>query len=82
MTEAATVPVIAPSSAPTRITEYANPPRNGPNSCPIVSSSSSASPQRSRIAPMKVKNGIDSSSWFEAMPKMRSGSACSRTKSK
>ncbi len=35
-------------------------------------------PERSRIRPMKVKNGIASSVSFCMMPKMRSGSACSR----
>ena len=76
MTEAATVPVMAPSTAPTRITAYARPPRAGPNNCPNPSSKSSARPQRSKIAPMKVKNGIASSSSFDMMPKTRSGIAC------
>src|SRR4030095_17009241 len=34
MTDAATVPVIAPRMAPTKITAYDKPPRTGPNSCP------------------------------------------------
>ena len=33
-------------------------------------------PERSRISPMNVKNGIASSVSFCMMPKMRSGSAC------
>src|SRR5205814_7348336 len=57
MTDAATTPVVAASSAPTKITAYARPPRKGPNSCPIVSSRSSAMPLRSRISPMNVKKG-------------------------
>ena len=32
-------------------------------------------PLRSRISPMKVKNGIASSVSFDMIPKMRSGSA-------
>ena len=31
---------------------------------------------------MKVKNGIDSSNWLPAIPKIRSGNAWSKTKSK
>ena len=61
MTEAATTPVVAASNAPTRITAYANPPRTVPNTWPTVSSRSSAMPDRSRMRPMNVKNGIASS---------------------
>ena len=35
ITDAATVPVIAPRIAPTKITAYDMPPRTGPNNCPI-----------------------------------------------
>ena len=77
ITEAATTPVVAASSAPTKITARAKPPRTGPNSWPMVSSRSSAMPLRSRIRPMSVKNGIANSVSFCMMPKMRSGSACS-----
>ena len=58
MTDAATTPVVAASSAPTKITAYDSPPRTVPNSWPIVSSRSSAMPERSSTSPMKVKNGI------------------------
>ena len=75
MTEAATTPVVAASRAPTKITAKARPPRTGPKSCPIVSSRSSAIPDRSRISPMKVKNGIASSTSLDIVPKTRSGRA-------
>jgi len=61
MTDAATTPVVAASSAPTSTAAKAKPPRTGPKSWPIVSSRSSAMRDRSRIRPMKVKNGIASS---------------------
>ncbi len=77
ITDAATTPVVAASSAPTKITAYARPPRIGPNSWPIVSSRSSAIPLRSRISPMKVKNGTASSVSLDITPQIRSGSACS-----
>src|SRR5579859_6724621 len=82
ITEAATVPVIAPRIAPTAMTAYPRPPRTGPKSWPRPSSRSSARPQRSRIAPISVKNGIASSVSFAMMPNTRSGSACIRLKSK
>jgi hypothetical protein len=75
ITEAATTPVVAASSAPTKITAKARPPRSGPKSCPMVSSRSSAMPERSRISPMKVKKGMASKVSLLMMPKMRSGSA-------
>ena len=78
ITDAATTPVVAASIAPTRITAKARPPRIGPNSWPMVSSKSSAMPDRSRIRPMKVKNGIASSVSFCMMPNMRSGRLCKK----
>src|SRR3990167_1716491 len=78
ITDAATTPVVAASSAPTKITASARPPRMGPNSCPMVSSRSSAIPLRSNMSPMSVKNGMASKVSFCMMPKMRSGTACSR----
>jgi len=65
MTEAATTPVVAARIAPTKMTAKARPPRTGPNNWPIVSSSSSAIPLRSRIKPMKVKKGIARSVSFD-----------------
>ncbi len=47
------------------MTAYERPPRRPPNSCPKPSSRSSASPHRSRMAPISVKNGIASSRSFE-----------------
>src|SRR5258708_1871377 len=55
ITEAATTPVVAASSAPTKMTANARPPRSGPNTWPMVSSRSSAMPLRSRMSPMKVE---------------------------
>ncbi|ODN68739.1 hypothetical protein A6302_03971 [Methylobrevis pamukkalensis] len=78
ITDAATTPVVAASSAPTKITAKARPPRIGPNSWPIVSSRSSAMPLRSRISPMKVKKGMASSVSLAITPKMRSGIAPNR----
>ena len=78
ITDAATTPVVAASIAPTRMTAIARPPRIGPNSWPMVSSRSSAMPDRSSTRPMNVKNGIASSVSFCMIPKMRSGSACIR----
>ena len=73
ITLAATVPVMAPRMAPTMMTAKPRPPGRLPNSWPVPSSRSSARPQRSRMAPMKVKNGIDSSSSLETMPNSRRG---------
>jgi len=68
ITEAATVPVMAPQNGAHEDHRVGHAPRTGPNSCPIESSRSSARPQRSRIAPMKVKNGIASSRSLEMTP--------------
>src|SRR3990167_2708524 len=78
ITEAATTPVVAASSVPTKITARARPPRTGPKSWPMVSSRSSAMPLRSSMSPISVKNGMASRVSFCMMPKMRSGRACSR----
>ncbi|OIQ72518.1 hypothetical protein GALL_458540 [mine drainage metagenome] len=75
ITEAATTPVVAASNAPTMITAYARPPRTGPNNWPMVSSRSSAMPDRSSTMPMKVKNGIASNVSFDMTPQNRSGRA-------
>jgi len=75
ITEAATTPVVAARSAPTKITAKASPPRSGPKSWPTVSRRSSAMPLLSRIKPMKVKKGTARSVSFDITPQMRSGSA-------
>ena len=49
------------------------PPRREPNSWPIESSMSSARPHFSRMVPMKVKNGIASSSSLFRIEKMEMG---------
>ena len=51
-TVAPTMPVDAASRAPTTHTEIPSPPRRVPNSIPMVSSSSSATFERSSITPM------------------------------
>ena len=56
-TVAPTIPVDAPSSAPTTTTEIASPPLSRPNSSAIVSSSSSARPDFSSITPMYTNRG-------------------------
>ena len=68
ITDAATTPVVAANSAPTNTTAYARPPRMVPNSWPMVSSRSSAMPERSSTNPMNVKNGIASSTSLFMMP--------------
>ncbi len=73
ITLAATVPVIAPRIAPTMMTAKPRPPGMAPKSCPMPSSRSSARPQRSRIAPISVKNGIASSNSLDMIPNRRSG---------
>ena len=74
MTDAATTPVVAASSAPTKITASARPPRMGPNTWPTESSRSSAMPLRSSTRPMKVKKGTASSVSLAMMPISRCGS--------
>jgi hypothetical protein len=78
ITDAATTPVVAASSAPTKITAYARPPRIGPNSWPMVSSRSSAIPERSSTSPMKVKKGMASSVSLLMIDQTRSGIAWNR----
>ena len=56
-TVAPTIPVEAASRAPTIETEMPSPPRRLPNSWPIVSSSSSATLERSSITPMNTNSG-------------------------
>ena len=75
ITAAATTPVVAANKAPTKMTAMATPPRTGPKTWPTVSSRSSAMPERSRMMPMKVKNGIANSVSFCMIPKIRKGKA-------
>ena len=78
MTDAATTPVVAASSAPTNTAANAKPPRSGPKTSPTVSSKSSAMPDLSSTNPIKVKNGIAASNSLAMMPKIRSGKAVSK----
>ena len=75
ITAAATTPVVAANKAPTSTTATAKPPRTGPNTCATVSSSSSAIRLRSRIIPMRVKNGMANKVSLDMMPNTRSGKA-------
>ena len=58
ITVAPTIPVVAASNAPTKITEIPSPPGIGPNSCPIVTKRSSAIFDFCNIIPIKMNNGI------------------------
>ena len=69
MTVAPTTPVEAASRAPTMITENASPPRNGPNSWPMVVSKASARPDFSRMRPMKMNNGTATSTSLVIVPR-------------
>ena len=60
-TDAPTTPVEAAKRAPTATTEMASPPRKEPKSIPIVSKSSSASPDFSSITPINTKKGTATS---------------------
>ena len=51
------MPVEAASRAPTTETEMPSPPRSLPNSWPIVSSSCSATFERSSMTPMNTNSG-------------------------
>ena len=79
ITAAATTPVVAASNAPTKTTATAKPPRTGPNTWATVSSRSSAMRLRSKIIPIKVKNGMASSVSLDMMPTTRNGSAWNNT---
>ena len=67
-TVAPTIPVDAASSAPTTLTAMPSPPRSRPISSAMVSSSASASFERSSITPMKTNNGTAMSRSFVMMP--------------
>jgi len=56
-TVAPTIPVLAASSIPTRVTEIPRPPRRGPNSIAMVSNRLSATCERSSITPMNTNRG-------------------------
>src|SRR5690625_2665056 len=75
ITEADITPVVAANMAPTRTTAIAKPPRIGPNNCPMVSSKSSAIPDRSNTNPIKVKKGTANKVSLEIMPYIRWGKA-------
>ncbi len=58
ITVAPTIPVVAASNAPTKITDIPKPPGIGPNNCPIVTKRSSAIFDFCSIIPMKINKGI------------------------
>ena len=72
-TVAPTIPVEAAISAPTMETEMPRPPRSRPNSMPMVSSSSSATFERSSVTPMKTNSGTAIMTSLVMLPKMRCG---------
>ena len=81
-TVAPTIPVEAASSAPTRHTEYPNPPRTGPNSAPIVLSKSSAIFERSSVTPMNMNSGTAISTSLRMIENIRCGNALRKDASK
>ena len=81
-TVAPTMPVEAASRAPTMLTEMPRPPRKVPNSRPMLSSSSSATLERSSITPMKTKSGTAISTSLVMVPKTRWGRKAMKSMSK
>ena len=81
-TVAPTIPVLAASSMPTIITDMPNPPRNGPNSNAMVSSSCSATLERSSMTPMNTNRGTAISVSLIMMPYRRLGMASRKAGSK
>ena len=79
-TVAPTTPVVAASNAPTITTETASPPRRRPNSRPIVSSRSSASPDLSSTMPMKMNSGTASRVKLVITPQILRGSRWKKSK--
>ena len=67
-TVAPTIPVDAASSAPTTLTAMPRPPRMRPISSAMVSSSASASLERSSITPMNTNSGTAISRSLVMMP--------------
>ena len=67
-TVAPTMPVEAASSVATITVEMPRPPRNSPNSSPMVVSSTSASCERSSITPMTINSGTAISTSLVLMP--------------
>ena len=58
ITVAPTIPVVAASNAPTKITEIPRPPGIGPKSWPIVTKRSSAIFDFCSIIPININSGI------------------------
>jgi hypothetical protein len=81
-TVAPTIPVVAPSSAPTMTTDTATPPRSRPNTRAMVSSRSSARPDRSSTTPMKTNKGTAIRVTLPITPQMRRGSRLKKLKPK
>ncbi len=81
-TVAPTMPVDAPSRAPTTTTDIASPPFRRPNSRPMVSRSSSANPERSSITPMKTNRGTAARVTLVMRPQIRNGSRLKKSQPK
>ena len=73
MTVAATTPVAAANNVPTSTTAAATPPLMGPRSIPMALRSRSARPDRSRMAPIKTKNGTANNVESDTAPNHRPG---------
>ena len=78
VTVAAITPVVAANTVPTITTARARPPRRRPISRPMVSSSRSAMPDCSSMAPMNTNAGIASRVRLPMIPKIRWGKAAKK----
>ena len=72
-TVAPTMPVVAPSNAPTTITAIAKEPRRRPQILPMYSISSVAKPERFNTSPMNMNRGTASRVKLFMKPHTRSG---------
>ena len=78
ITVAATTPVVAAKTVPTKITAKAKPPRRRLKRMPIVSNNSSASPDFSKTEPKKTKKGIASRVKLDIVPNQIFGNNSNR----
>ena len=79
-TVAPATPVVAASSAPTITMAIASPPFSLPHSLPMVSSNSSARPERSSTTPMKINSGTASRVKLVMIPQILSGSRAKKSR--
>ena len=81
-TVAPTMPVLAASSIPTSTTEMARPPRKRPSNAAMLSRSSSATRDFSRITPIRMNRGTAISVTLLMVPNRRPGRASRKAGSK